>query len=254
MSDIVRVPFHGDEILAIDVDGRPHVVLKPAIEGLGLDYPTQYNKLRGRSWASIGQRPIQVPGDDQRRDMVTCDVRTFLMLLANVDERRVGKNVRPRLVTYQAEVADVIESYWTNGGAINPRATDAQLDAIIGRARSQLEVLKLADGLVDPAWLEAKTRHVVARSIGEEPEVNPADRPLTIGEYLDEKGLTAKATRTLSPMFGKQVKHLYRQQHGQEPPKVERFVSGALRGVAGYTERDRPLLDHVWSTYVEDAS
>lgn len=253
MTEIVRVPFHGDEILAIDVDGRPHIALGPALEAIGIDPWTQTEKLRSRSWARTRQRLVQLPGDAQARTHTLVDVRTFLMLLATVDERRVGRDVKPKLITYQAEVADVIEQYWTKGGAINPRATDDQLAAIIDRAKRQAEVLHALEGIVDSNWLEAKARHVAARALGEEPELDPSRRPLTTGEYLEDKGVRGEALRSMSPQFGKRLKAAYRSHHGQAPPEVQRFVSGALRRVAGYTEADRVLMDQVWdSFYSED--
>lgn len=249
-SDVVRIPFHGDEIWTVDVQGQPHIVLKPAVEALGLDYPTQYTKLRSRSWATVGQRPM-VAEDGKQREMTTCDVRTFLMLLATIDEKRVGKDVAPKLVMYQAEVADAIEQYWTKGGAINPRATDDQLAAIIDRAKSQAEVLRTLDGIVDRSWLEAKGRHLAARALGEEPELDPSQRPLTVGEYLQDQGVSGGALRSLSTRFGRQLKAAYRAEHGCDPAPVERFVDGALREVAGYTEADRPLFDQVWHSLTD---
>lgn len=56
MSEIVHVPFRDGEILAVDIDGRPWVVLRPALESIGLSFPTQLRKLRNRSWAVVAQR------------------------------------------------------------------------------------------------------------------------------------------------------------------------------------------------------
>lgn len=245
MNEIVRVPFRNTEVFTVGIGGKPHIILKPAIESIGLDYSTQLQKLRRRSWAVVGQCPTTGP-DGKTYNMVTVDVRTFLMLLATIDETRVAEEVRPLLVAYQQEVADAIESYWTQGGAINPRATADQLDQIIGRAEAQARVLRALDGIVDPAWLEAKARHVAARALGEEPELDPMSRPLSVGEYLTDRGVTGAALRSLSSSFGKRVKALYRAEYNADPPQVERFVDGALRWVAGYTERDRPLLDAAW--------
>ncbi|MDM4722789.1 phage antirepressor N-terminal domain-containing protein [Micromonospora sp. WMMA1363] len=242
MSQLIRIPFNGDEILAVDHNGKPHIVLRPALELLGIDYATQLRKLKAKSWATVGTSPTQ----DQYRDMTTVDVRTFLMLLATIDEKRVAARIRPKLVAYQNEVADAIEAYWTHGGAINPCATEDQLTHIIDRARAQATVLAELRGIVDPAWLEAKARHVAARALGEEPDIDPASRPLTVGEYLTDRGVTGSALRSLSSTFGKRVKGLYQLKHDTGPPKVERFVDGALRAVAGYTERDRPLFDAAW--------
>jgi len=246
MTDIVRIPFHGQEIQAAEVDGKPHIVLRPAIESLGLDYSAQYRRLQRRSWATVAMTAT-VAADGKARDMATVDVRTFLMLLATIDERRVAEHARPLLVAYQQEVADVIEQYWNHGGAINPRATADQLTEIIGRAEAQARVLRTLDGIVDSRWLEAKARHVAARALGEEPEVDPDSRPLTVGEYLADRGVTGATLRSLSSSFGKRLKGLYVAEHGQDPPRTERFVDGALRQVAGYTETDRHLFDAVYS-------
>lgn len=247
MSEIVRVPFHGDDILTVDMNGKPHVVLRPALESIGVDYAAQYTKLKSRSWATIGHCPT-VAADGKTRDMVTVDVRTFAMLLANIDENRVAADIKPMLVLYQQEVADVIEAYWTKGGAINPRASREQLRDLAATAEAQARVLQALTGIVDPHWLEAKARHVAARALGEEPEVEHHNRPLTVGEYLADKGVTGAALRSLSTSFGKKLKALYRERVGGDPPTTERFVDGALRRVAGYTEAHRALFDEVWAS------
>lgn len=246
MTEIVRIPFHGDDILCVDFEGHPEVILKPVIEGLGVDYWKQIEKLRRRSWAATHLRGV-VAADGKTREMLTCDVRTFLMLLATIDETRVGKDVAPKLIAYQAEVADAIEAYWTKGGAVNPRASREQLSEIAGLAERQMAVLRLGDGLVDARWLESKIRHVMARALGEEPEDDPAGRPITVGEYLNEQGVTATAARKLSPRFGKRLKAAYVRHHGETPGTAPRHIDGALRDVAVYTEADRSLFDAVWS-------
>ncbi|WP_320069638.1 phage antirepressor N-terminal domain-containing protein [Micromonospora sp. RTGN7] len=249
MTDIVRIPFHGTDLLAVEIDGRPHVVLRAAFEAIGLDADRQIAKVKSQPWASTAVTAVQVPGDDQTRNVVTADVRTFLMALATIPASRVAEHARPLLIAYQAEVADVIEAYWTRGGVINPRATGDQLDAIIGHAERQMRVLRLADGLVDRRWLEVKTRHTVARALGEEPEVPTEMRPLTTGEYLEERGVTGSDLRSIGSVFGKRLKAAFVTAHGEDPPAVERFIGGTTRRVAGYTEADRPLFDQVWEAW-----
>lgn len=247
MSEIVKVPFHGEDVPTVDMNGKPHVVLRPALESIGVDYAAQYTKLKSRSWATIGHCPT-VAADGKVRDMVTVDVRTFAMLLANIDENRVAADIKPMLVLYQQEVADVIEAYWTKGGAINPRASREQLRDIAETAEVQIRVLNAMSGIVDPKWLEAKARHVAARALGEEPEIDLQNRPLTVGEYLEEKGVKGKALRSVSTGFGKKLKTLYREKFGRDPLPTRRFVDGAMRQVAGYTEADRPMFDDVWES------
>lgn len=111
MSELVHVPFNGENLLLVDVNGKPYVVLRPALEAIGLHVATQMEKLRKRSWATVRSERT-VASDGKVRDMTVCDVRTFLMLLATIDENLVSPNVQPKLIAYQAEVADVIDSYW----------------------------------------------------------------------------------------------------------------------------------------------
>lgn len=245
VTEIVKVPFKGQEVLTVEIGGRPHIILRPALEAIGLDYSGQLQRLRRRSWATVGISPTQ----DQFRDMVTVDVRTFLMLLATIDEKRVAEATRPMLIAYQQEVADAIDRYWTEGGAINPRATEDQLAGIISRAEGQARVLRILEGIVSKDWLEAKARHVAARALGEEPELDPATRPLTVGEYLADQGMTGAMLRSVSTTFGKRLKSAYRSAHLEDPPKVPRFIDGAERYVAGYTEAHRQLFDQVWTDF-----
>jgi hypothetical protein len=246
MSDVVRIPFHGGEVLAVDTNGKPHVILRPAFEAIGLDADRQIAKLQRQPWATTAVT-AGVGEDGKTRQMVVADVRTFLMALATIPASRVSDEARPVLIAYQSEVADAIESYWTKGGAINSRATEDQLAAIITRAKGQADVLAALRGIVAPSWLEAKARHVAARALGEEPELDPMARPLTVGEFLEDKGLTAAERRSVSSKLGGRIKGLFIGEHGRMPDKVDRFIDGALRPVYAYTEKDRPLFELAWS-------
>jgi len=241
-----EMDFHGDRLLLIDVDGKPHVVLRPALEALGLDYSGQLQRLQRQPWATVGIMPT-VGGDGKVREMAAVPVRTFLMLLATVDAGRVSEVVRPKLVAYQAEVADAIEAYWSKGVAINPRATPVQMAAALQEHQLHCLAIARTANLVDPDWLEAKTRHVLARALGEEPEVDPARRPLTVGEYLEEKGIRGERLRKLAPQFGISLAAKFRREVGGSRPFVPRFVDNAQRNVRGYTEAHRPLFDAVWA-------
>lgn len=246
MTDLIPFEFHGDRLMLVDVDGKPHIVLKHAFEAIGVDADRQIKNVRAREWARTAVTAVRDTAG-RTQQMVTADVRTFLMALATIPAGRVAEHARPKLVAYQSEVADAIEQYWTQGGAINPRATEDQLDAIARRAESQAKVLAALKGIVDKSWLEAKARHVAARALGEEPEVDPATRPLTVGEYLEDKGVTGSALRSLSTRFGKLLKASYVDRYDRIPGTTKRFVDGAMRDVAAYTEKHRPLFDRVWA-------
>ncbi len=243
-GDLIPFDFHGDELLLIDDEGRPAVVLKPALESIGVDYWAQVERLRRRSWAVT--RKTRVTGADGKSyEMLIADVRTFAMLLATIDENRVAKDVRPKLISYQAEVADAIESYWTKGGALNPRASADQLADL----RAQAEVLTALRGIVDAGWLESKARIVAARALGEATVLDPHTKPLTVSVYLTGRGLSRSQIKSVQGSFGKRMKARYVELFGEAPPDMDDLEGRHAIKVAQYQEQHRHLFDEIWNRY-----
>jgi len=246
-TEVVKLDLSAGSLHTTLVDDQPHIVLKPAIEELGLDYSTQLAKLRQRSWATVGQSPM-VAEDGKTRLMAVVPVRTFLMLLATVNENRVAKAHRDTLVAFQNETADAIEAYWTAGGAINPRATEDQLDSLIARAKQQAEVLSILSGIVSPDWLETKARLVAARALGEEPEIDPFDVPLYVPDFLKALGLKRKDIESVQSWFGRYAIAIC-QELGIEPPQERQseLPNGSVRTTKAWTEKHRPVFELTWA-------
>lgn len=257
-TQIVKLDLSAGSIDTVLIDGKPHIVLRPAIEALGLDWKNQHEKLKTRSWASVVQQTMQLPGDTQARAYTLAPPRTFLMLLATINENRVAVDARPTLVAFQNETADAIEAYWTQGGAINPAATVEQVD----RLRSQLDGVERARlaherlsamgvakqfGLVNASYVEAMARTELARMNGEEPDIDPADITITCDEYLTDKGVGVADLGSARTRLGKTVAALYRARYGRDPQKIKRPVNGVHRDVAVYTQRDVDLFDTAWA-------
>lgn len=240
------IPFHGQQIEAHRADDDLWIVFRPIVEQLGIGYSSQLQRLRRASWASCGH--INTTGADGKRyDMVTVNRRTLTMWLATIQENKINEAARPLLALYQSESAGVLDSYWHDGGAINPRATSEQLDAITAKAQQRLQLLSFAKGMVDDTWLETKVRHQIAVGLGEEPEIEPMKRTLTVSDYLDGKGVNDRGQRKFASSMGALVKKSFRELHDKEPGSAVRFINGADRPVAAYTERDRALFDKAWA-------
>ncbi len=114
------------------------VVLKPSIESLGIDYSSAVRRLRRSSWATMVMMTT-VAEDGKLREMVTVSVQTWVMFLATVEESRVSKHLRPQLVEFQRESMEALTRYWTEGFAINHRATEEQLRKANAELRKQLD-------------------------------------------------------------------------------------------------------------------
>lgn len=249
-TTVVEIPFHGTKVQSVEIDGKPHVIFRPLVESIGMDYRSQTRRLASKSWAGMVKTTIPSAGGPQQANAV--DLRTLTMWLATIDENRVSEEARPLVVAYQSEVADVIEAYWTKGGAINPRADEHQMNALLRQTQMQMELAQAAKGLIHPDHLEAKARVILARGLGEAPELDSGTRPLYAQQFLKGKNLSAKQMKSQAPMFGKRLKKAYVEKYGREPGKYDLDLSnGQTRPVNAYTEADRPLMEQVWEQYFE---
>lgn len=241
MKELTRVPFH-DTIIYTTADGA-HVALRPVCESLGLDADGQLQRLKRQPWTCTVIMPVQVPGDDQSREMVFIDRRTFTMWLATIDTGRV-KNGRTRELvrTYQCEAADALDKYFHEGAAVNPRAVGAPYDV-----ETQARVLDILKNVISKDYLEAKARIVAARAMGDTPEIEAGARPLYIQDYLRDKGATADEVTRFASAFGRYVKEVYKAERGVEPGKrFDETPSGQIRETYAYTETDRQIFDRAW--------
>ena len=75
----------GEQTLTIytTADGT-YVALRPVCESLGLDADGQLQRLKRQPWTCTVIMPVQVPGDDQSREMIIIDRRTFTMWPATI--------------------------------------------------------------------------------------------------------------------------------------------------------------------------
>lgn len=248
----VQVPGTDRPLMAGQFDDHPEVALRHACDAIGIDYSKQLRKLKAKSWARVALRATH-DSTGREQQMAMIDRRTFTMWLATIDTSRVNADARPILEAFQAEAADALDAYFNEGGAINPSATPDQLDALVSKATGQMQLLRAAEGIVDARFLEAKARIVIARGLGEAPEIDQQDQPLYVQDYLKSKGLSQSLIEAKQGGFGKRVKGRYMEVHGDAPEQHFQEVHGRPRKVNAYTEADRPIFDHVWNTYYEMA-
>ena len=118
------------------------------------------------------------------------------------------------------------------------------------QSQMQMELCQAAKGLIHPDHLEARARIVLARGLGEAPELDPKTRPLYTADFLKSKNLSTKKMKSIAPMFGKRMKALYTLEKGSEPEKYDLTLpNGQVRQVNGYTEADRELMQRIWDQY-----
>lgn len=164
--------------------------------------------------------------------------RTILNVGQLLTESPVAKAVR----TYLLDVEELAAP------ELRAEAVERVERAAISRA--QVAMLRAAEGLLDHAWLTAKARVVVARGLGEEPDLDPLDRPLYVPDFLKAKGLKRDQITSVQSWFGRRVASLYEAEHGVRPGRrAEETPTGAVRETVAWTRRDLPLFELAWERW-----
>lgn len=156
--------------------------------------------------------------------------------ILNVGQLLTDSDVARQVRTYLLEVEEQATPEQKASAIEKAAEAEAQLRAI--------EVLSRIDG--NNSYARSISRHIAARMLGEEPEIDPADITITCDEYLTEQGLATSDLGSARTKLGKTVAALYRARYGKEPQKIKRPIHGVHRDVAVYTQRDIDLFDKAW--------
>ncbi|EWG75930.1 Phage anti-repressor protein [Enterobacter sp. DC3] len=117
----INVPFHGDTLYVVNYEGTAQVPMRPVVEGMGLDWASQFTKIKQRFNTSVAMITMQLPGDKQRREVVCLSLRKLPGWLHTINVGKVRPELRDKVARYQEECDDVLYEYWTKGVAVNPR-------------------------------------------------------------------------------------------------------------------------------------
>lgn len=170
-------------------------------------------------------------GASKVRSLSVFTRRTILNVGQLLTESLVARQVR----TYLLDVEEIATPAQRSTAIEKAAEAEAQLRAV--------EVLARIDG--NTSYARSISRHIAARMLGQEPELDPADMTVTCDEYLDgriaDADLPSARTR-----LGKTVAALYRARYGKDPQKIKRPIHGVHREVAVYTHRDIDLFDKAW--------
>jgi len=118
----IPVPFRGATLYIVDYNGEPFVPMKPVIEGMGLSWHGQFEKLNKERWSTwIRVIRMQMPEDDQLREVLCLSLRKLPGWLMTIQPSRVKPEIRDTIIVYQNECDDVLWQYWTQGQVVNAR-------------------------------------------------------------------------------------------------------------------------------------
>lgn len=118
-DSLYPVKFHDDLLVLASHNGEPHVVMRPVVDNMGLNWASQYTKMVDKFGATVAM--IATVGEDgKRREMIALPLRKFPGWLYSVNPTKVSPALRDKIVRYQEECDEVLWRYWTEGVAAKP--------------------------------------------------------------------------------------------------------------------------------------
>ncbi len=120
------VTFHGAPLTVITQADQKLVAMKPIVEGIGLGWQSQYNRIQRQPVLKSVVVMMNTTGADGKSYQMLCLPLDYLNgWLFGVDANRVREDIRDTLIMYQRECYQVLANYWQQGEAVNPRAQKA---------------------------------------------------------------------------------------------------------------------------------
>jgi len=152
----INVPFHGASLFVVSINNEPYVPMKPIVEGMGLDWASQFTKIKQRFTRSVVEITM-VASDRKNREMTCLAFRKFAAWLSSIQPNKVKPEIRERVIQYQEECDDVLYEYWTKGEVKNPRkATQSQQGKITLDQQTAIKQLVMYRGKSLPKDKQAK--------------------------------------------------------------------------------------------------
>src|SRR6266508_3203104 len=106
--------FHGDALIAVIVDGHEVVLpIRSVCGALGLDIQSQ--RLREHDVLSQGLRIVKIPVGNRVQSVLAINRRYLAFWLATITPSQVSDTARPKLVSYQQELVDVLDALYGSG-------------------------------------------------------------------------------------------------------------------------------------------
>lgn len=211
MCQLSPVTFHGDTIFCIDYQGQPFTPMKPIVENLGLDWATQFRKLKSNEsrWGIVimttaprgGITNIVIPSDGGEQEMLCMPVRKLPSYLNSINPRKVRPELRAKIELYQAESDDALWNYWMHGRAERPAPQPTADGPLTPALRAELKAIVDAKLSTAPADVQGKARAEIWTRFNRHFKIAeyaqlPACRMPEARDYLIEMQMKSYPTKT----------------------------------------------------------
>ncbi|KQW88150.1 hypothetical protein ASC84_12280 [Acinetobacter sp. Root1280] len=125
----INAPFNGVELIIIEHNQQPYTPMRPIVEGMGLAWQAQFDKLKQR-FNSVIMEIMTTGKDGKSYKMICLPLRKLFGWLMTISPNKVKPELRDTVIKYQEECDDVLWDYWTKGITVNPRSTKEEREPL----------------------------------------------------------------------------------------------------------------------------
>ncbi|MFB9485496.1 Bro-N domain-containing protein, partial [Streptomyces filamentosus] len=233
---VERFSFEGSEVRTVIRDGEPWWVARDVCAVLAIRNVAD-------AVASL---------DDDERGVATTDTLGGVQQVVTINEpglySLILRSRKPQAKTFKRWVThEVLPAIRKTGGYGQP-PQPREITAAAGPVpyREQAEILSILRPVLPEAYATATGKVIMARVMGERPELESSETPLYASTFLAEKGHKPKTVAKFQSGFGSRVSNRYFKVHGRRPGKIPGPAGSRIDQVAAYTEDDRPILEQVY--------
>lgn len=214
----VKVEFCGAVLEGVVVNGKAYVAMKPIVEGMGLKWNDQLEKMKKHPVLGPEVSPLSgIPSAGGPQTMICLPENRLQFWMAIVNPLKVKELIRDKVVRYQKEAADVLHSAFTNGVAeTNMRVMAIDSKRAAGRLMTDMkaDVLRMIGKDAKPYDFSNEHRMVNWALTG---EFGPVDEATLSDLQID---LLAELRRRNSVLIGRGVEYEDRkkmlEQHAKD--------------------------------------
>lgn len=123
---------HGIEIAAVkNENGQLYVPVKPICEALGVDFSSQYVKIKeDEIFSSTVVLSTTVGADGKSREMICLPVKHIFGWLYSISPKNVNQDAKQKILSYREEVNDILTAYFLGGSIRQIESNQAEIKAL----------------------------------------------------------------------------------------------------------------------------
>ena len=149
--NLLKVPFFGAELLLVEHNEQPYVVMKTITESIGLSWQGQHEKLLEHF--SKGIKEILIPTNGGVQQMICMNLRKFPAWLYSLQPKKISDPIkRAKIIAFKEECDEVLWQYWTTGIATRETVKEKLAEIFAKYPDDTIDVLMRISSEIQDMW------------------------------------------------------------------------------------------------------